>query len=572
MEAEVALVRRRTGSRDSSGSGRSLARGGYFTNERGHSTRRMASLSNDEPTTSGALFLPGPATTEAARRSLATFSSIPDVLTLEEAQEALDGPYSHSDPRSRTTLHRAATSAANSRRSDLPQRSRMGEARPVVPPVPVLPLTSQGLRGTPPGEIPHESDADNWVPPPPPYVPDAVRPLPEDLRRTLLPRVAAARPVSSNEPPRAPRGASRFTRDALQRTRSTFERATISLRGRRSDGRLRSGSDAAPFVSPVSTEHSSARQPMPSRTNVPWNPHSSVHEQPFSGTLPSLPPTSRVTSDSQRSAFSTLRYERSAAPDTLQAELVSPDAARAESSHLPRLVHQCAVEGDDTSRNEEQQGSRPTTDRISPSSPQLVLLTNGPRPDQLAALNSRTSRPVDLGNNNRGRPRSTVGHPRSSSTTPRGAHGAAQSPRHSRSLESLRSSTSASSRRKRRLNKPATTLSPPDVSRPDLHRLDTIHSVISQHLTPSLTREPSQRKSVTERHNSTDSKARRLVGANMRQATLGKRIDVSPRRRIWRGSGNSPTPREPSTATRLGSLIDDDGLSTSKRDARCMMM
>ncbi|KAI9870315.1 MAG: hypothetical protein M1830_004383, partial [Pleopsidium flavum] len=39
-----------------------------------------------------------------------------DDLTIEEAQEALDGPYSHTSPRSRTTLYRAATAAAASRR------------------------------------------------------------------------------------------------------------------------------------------------------------------------------------------------------------------------------------------------------------------------------------------------------------------------------------------------------------------------------------------------------------------------------------------------------------------------
>ncbi|KAK4697881.1 hypothetical protein P7C71_g279, partial [Lecanoromycetidae sp. Uapishka_2] len=96
-------------------------------------------------------------------------------LSLEEAAEAFDGPYSQTQPRSRTSLYRSATAVAANRERN-PQRSRIvDEAAP---------------RFRRPGdrtELPHESDADHWIPPPPPYAAKAERPLPEELRMTLLP-------------------------------------------------------------------------------------------------------------------------------------------------------------------------------------------------------------------------------------------------------------------------------------------------------------------------------------------------------------------------------------------------
>lgn len=80
-------------------------------------------------------------------------------------------PYDNTQPRSQDTLHRAATAAASTR----------GRYNPVY-------------RNTPNSrQVPHESDADNWVPPPPPYTPDPDTPLPEHLQQTLLPRVSSAR-------------------------------------------------------------------------------------------------------------------------------------------------------------------------------------------------------------------------------------------------------------------------------------------------------------------------------------------------------------------------------------------
>ncbi len=95
-------------------------------------------------------------------------------LSLEEASAVFDGPYSHTQPRSRTSLYRSATAVAANRQRN-PSRI-MPEGR------------TEYRRADGRGELPHESDADNWVPPPPPYTPDADKPLPEHLKLSLLPR------------------------------------------------------------------------------------------------------------------------------------------------------------------------------------------------------------------------------------------------------------------------------------------------------------------------------------------------------------------------------------------------
>ncbi|RYP03148.1 hypothetical protein DL764_005355 [Monosporascus ibericus] len=101
-------------------------------------------------------------------------------VSLEEAQEALDAPYTHASPRSGPTLRRAATAAAVNRR------------RNPEPPVagPVQYRRADGRR-----EHPHESDADNWVPPPPPYTKEAdPSDLPAFLRHAAIPGVGLEQP------------------------------------------------------------------------------------------------------------------------------------------------------------------------------------------------------------------------------------------------------------------------------------------------------------------------------------------------------------------------------------------
>ncbi|KAJ5748516.1 uncharacterized protein N7511_010212 [Penicillium nucicola] len=80
--------------------------------------------------------------------------------------DALDLPYDNTQPRSSDVLHRAATAAASTRGRYDPRYRNSPSRR----------------------NLPHESDTDNWVPPPPPYKQETEAPLPDDLLRTLLPR------------------------------------------------------------------------------------------------------------------------------------------------------------------------------------------------------------------------------------------------------------------------------------------------------------------------------------------------------------------------------------------------
>lgn len=101
-------------------------------------------------------------------------NSLAEGLSLEEASAVFDGPYSHTHPRSRSSLYRSATAVAANRQRNPPR---------LIPEGPPQLRRADGR-----GELPHESDADNWVPPPPPYTPDPDRPLPEHIRIALLPR------------------------------------------------------------------------------------------------------------------------------------------------------------------------------------------------------------------------------------------------------------------------------------------------------------------------------------------------------------------------------------------------
>ena len=111
-------------------------------------------------------------------------------VTLEEAAEAFDGPYSHTNPRSRNTLYRSATAVEASRRRNPPRIPESGRVE---------------YRRTDGTELPHESDADNWVPPPPPYTKEADHPLPSQLPPHLRGMVPSPRQSSIPTPGIIPR-------------------------------------------------------------------------------------------------------------------------------------------------------------------------------------------------------------------------------------------------------------------------------------------------------------------------------------------------------------------------------
>jgi hypothetical protein len=106
-----------------------------------------------------------------------------ETATIMEEQEALDAPYSHTGPRSITTLRRAATAAANHRRHN---------------PTTTVGTPVEYRRADGRAEHPHESDADNWVPPPPPYQKEDPEEAPAFLRHSMAPVIAMAAPESSD--------------------------------------------------------------------------------------------------------------------------------------------------------------------------------------------------------------------------------------------------------------------------------------------------------------------------------------------------------------------------------------
>ncbi len=103
-------------------------------------------------------------------------------LTAEEAQAAFEAPYDNQQPRSQMSLARAATVAAVS-----PANRRHLRA------LPFRPLEYRRADGQ--RELPHESDADNWVPPPPAYTTTAAQAASVSLSHPDAPPI-----------PRLPRG------------------------------------------------------------------------------------------------------------------------------------------------------------------------------------------------------------------------------------------------------------------------------------------------------------------------------------------------------------------------------
>jgi len=169
LDTEVAIVRRRTVAQ---------RRGTRSHVSRSATTLPRLPRSDPPPMPTiqdiGDLFTPRNAPVRRASQQT-TSTEQSDNASVYDDQEVFDAPYSHTSPRSGTTLRRAATAAAVNRRFH-PRVAEHAEYR----------------RADGRNEHPHESDADNWVPPPPPYSRDAVPPLPEHIQRSLLAEAAAA--------------------------------------------------------------------------------------------------------------------------------------------------------------------------------------------------------------------------------------------------------------------------------------------------------------------------------------------------------------------------------------------
>lgn len=180
LDTEVALVRRRTVAQRRGGTGGALHRMATTTIPPRNPRPPLPSGAHEDdddplqPRRIGVLPRPPQPVPQV------TFNDDNDTDSIEE-QEALDAPYTQSNPRSVSTLRRAATAAAMSQRL---RETRFEYRR------------ADGRR-----EHPHESDADNWVPPPPPYQKDAVVDLPAFLRH---PAITPANLTEPHNPPTAP--------------------------------------------------------------------------------------------------------------------------------------------------------------------------------------------------------------------------------------------------------------------------------------------------------------------------------------------------------------------------------
>ncbi|KAJ5103345.1 hypothetical protein N7532_003874 [Penicillium argentinense] len=150
LDTEVELERRRT----------RLNRGDTDPTTLTALGRRSSRSTRQNPRSASQTLLPH------IRRNSLSVPTSPEEVTAGNVPEI---PYDNTQPRSQDTLHRAATAAASTRGRYDPR-----------------------YRNTPSRRyVPHESDADNWVPPPPPYKREADEPLPEHLRQTLLPSGAS---------------------------------------------------------------------------------------------------------------------------------------------------------------------------------------------------------------------------------------------------------------------------------------------------------------------------------------------------------------------------------------------
>ncbi|KAK7752418.1 hypothetical protein SLS62_005571 [Diatrype stigma] len=269
LDAEVAIVRRRTVARNRrSGIMRSATTAAHQGDQFLPPPPPVPSLPPSEDP-----LVPRPM--QSARNATQLQHEEVDV-SLEEAQEALDAPYAHASPRSGPTLRRAATAAAVNRR-------RIPEV-PVAGPVPYRRADGRA-------EHPHESDADNWVPPPPPYTKE-VDPsdLPVFLRHTAIPGVPISQPLG--QPPRPPTQPApsypASNRPELPRLQtSSPSRAVRSRTSWNPHGpHLRMTSDSASIVRPA-TSRPDVERPASSPSLYPIN--ASQDEDIYDATPPHSP-------------------------------------------------------------------------------------------------------------------------------------------------------------------------------------------------------------------------------------------------------------------------------------------
>ena len=526
------------------------------------------------------------ATASTAQPSLPEVAgSAGDGLSLEEATEVFDGPYSHTQPRSRTSLYRSATAVAANRERNPPRI--ISEAR------------VEYRRPDGRGELPHESDADNWVPPPPPYTAESDRPLPEHLRATLLPRkpdqfspLSRVR-MARQQPRRASTsyGGPASSADS-RRISSLPERPAMPARQRSSEasspGRQthRSVSDTVSHrsdtVSPLSTtDFSFGDEPNEPSVVSPQSNSSSPSRRPMSAFV------GRMTGSLRRPATAhgisrTPQITVSPVPERILAQSVSlpPSPTRSERPGSPltltganlqqRLEYPLPPAPSNTSveslhRRGASHGSSPLAGSAMPSAPppsneysdllaNTVAIAMGPTAQQLANLNNRARQAPPPGARHPLPPGivDPSGYP--IPAPPRGALGAAGSPTSvanrapARSLSGRSLSLSANSSFSR---------SSPALLRPAPRRLETIESV-SSFITYSRTRSRSR-----------DLQAARS-GSHRRSHSMGPalRLDREPTKKGWLNARKFRKGR--SEGQSWDSPVGEDG--GKEKGGRCLMM
>ncbi|KAF2093694.1 hypothetical protein NA57DRAFT_81197 [Rhizodiscina lignyota] len=198
------------------------------------------------------------------RHSLSSITS--DETETNFGALVLEEPYSQGQPRSQFSLQRAATISAQSGANRRHLRA--------LPDQPLEYRRADGLRW-----IPHESDADNWVPPPPPYT------------REVDPTVS--QPLPGAEPARVPVPTRRPVPGAAPERR--FERRSV----RRSIGRSIGASASTPALVPAVTSSTAAMTSPVQSTVVPEQ--SITRPSTTSSTASALPAAHQIASLERRS-------------------------------------------------------------------------------------------------------------------------------------------------------------------------------------------------------------------------------------------------------------------------------
>ena len=494
MATEVALVRRRTVIQRRDG----LARAGVVSVRSAVPGLPSVTLTIPElPLLDMSSSLEVP----PSNRSSQSLSAPTEGLSLQEASEAFDAPYSHTQPRSRTSLYRASTAAAAERRrnprvlSNEPIRFRRPDGR---------------------GEVPDESDADNWVPPPPPYTPDAEIPLPEHFKLAIMPRrteptqspgSAAELPLRSNTLPedsawntvirrrgslRSPLTISRQLRSsahAPSTRRGPLRSATV---GRHSSQAASFGrvSSAPTFVRPGETPN-----PNPGTLNNPrLRPISAMvtatarSDMPRTAPpLPTVPASEEAVEPSEQRRGQSLSLPSSPVRTGFPASRVSLSGSNLQRRlaypvpPLPPLPHEFLNAAPPLQRGISSPATLPVAAAHEP------VVANLPSAEQLANLHNRYSRPSSPaisrpGSTGRG---SIRGH--NSPVPPRGALGAAGNVS-STSVDRIEAPARTLSRSISRESTRSYSASTPNLLRPSPQRLETIQSIssfLSHHRTRS---------------------------------------------------------------------------------------